>query len=271
MCRKIFCLEKNKMSKTLEKEVVKLPFIDTIKQSFLYFFENLGLFVKLASLGIVVVLFDMFSDFPTLCAMRGIECPQSWQQSVSTLLLLLVSVSAIIMYCRNIIFKSTSMSWPSFVKALLLYALFSVFLVILIVIPSIAVMFLYGMIIPGAGTHNLIENVLLFVPLLIAIGVAPIFLIFPAIAVEDKSFGIRQVFALAKGNHNRIFWGQFLMMVPCAIVILILNSLYKIIGVDNYLINEFFIIVVIAFSLADSCLKASYYAHIYKFFKKNQE
>lgn len=259
------------MTKAADKNEVRLPFVETIRQSFMYFFNNLGLYVKLATLGIVVVLFDMFAGFPTLCAMRGTECAQSWQQSVSTLLLMLVSVSAIIMYCRNVVFKSTAMSWPAFARAVLLYVIFSVFLVMLIVVPSIAVMFLYGVIVPGAGTHILLERLLLFVPLLLAIVAAPVFLIFPAVAVEDTSFNIGRVFAIAKGNRNRIFWGQFLMMVPCGVVILVLNYLYRVIGVDNYLINELFVIVVIAFSLADSCLKASYYAHVYQFFKAQQE
>ncbi|MBS4774285.1 MAG: hypothetical protein KHX55_08460 [Proteobacteria bacterium] len=61
------------------------------------------------------------------------------------------------------------------------------------------------------------------------------------------------------------------MMVPCGIFILLLNWLYKVIGVDNYLLNEVFIIVVIAVSLADSCLKASFYAHIYQFFKYQEQ
>lgn len=60
------------------------------------------------------------------------------------------------------------------------------------------------------------------------------------------------------------------MMIPCAVVILILNYAYRFIGVDNYLVNELFLIVVIAFSLVDSCLKASFYAHIYQFFKARQ-
>lgn len=258
------------MTKAPETEEEKLPFIAVIKQSFMYFFNNLGLFSRVASLGIVVVLFDMFADFPTLCAVRGTECPQNWQQSVSTLLLLLVSVSAIIMYCRNVVFKTTAMSWASFVRALLLYIVFSVFLVLIIAVPSIAVMFLYGVAMPEAGQHGLMINLLMLVPLLISIAVAPLFLIFPAVAVDDRSFGIRRVFAIARGNHNRIFWGQFLMMIPCAVVILILNYAYRFIGIDNYLVNELFLIVVIAFSLVDSCLKASFYAHIYQFFKARQ-
>ena len=250
---------------------VKLPFVETVIRSFRYFFENLSLYAGLATLGFVVVLFDMFTDFPTLCAMRGIDCTQSWQQSASTFLLMLISVASIILYCRNVVYKTTAMSWRGFLRSMALYILFSIFMVLLIAVPSIILMILYGMIVPDAGSHVILDKLILFIPLLIAIAAAPVFLIFPAIAVEDKSFSLKKVFNLAKGNYNRIFWGQFLMMVPCGAVIILLNWLYKVIGIDNYLLNEVFIIVVIAVSMADSCLKASFYAHIYQFFKYQEE
>lgn len=250
---------------------VKLPLIETVTRSFKYFFENFSLYARLATLGFVVVLFDMFTNFPTLCAMRGIDCAQTWQQSASTFLLMLISVAAIILYCRNVVYKTTAMGWGSFLRSMALYILFSIFMVLLIAVPSIILMILYGMIFPNAGNHVILDKLILFIPLLIAIAAAPVFLIFPAIAVKDKTFSLKKVFQLAKGNSNRIFWGQFLMMVPCGIIILLLNWLYKVIGVDNYLLNEAFIIVVIAVSLADSCLKASFYAHIYQFFKYQEQ
>ena len=252
-------------------EKVKLPFVETVKRSFAYFFNNLNLFVKLGSVGVVVVLFDMFADFPTLCAMRGIDCADSWQQTVSTFLLMLVSVAAIILYCRNIVFKNTAMSWSAFLRAVFFYILASVFLLLIIAVPSVILMFVYGMIVPDAGNNPVLDKIVFFIPLLIAIAVAPIFLIFPAIAVEDKAFGLTKVFKIAKGNSNRIFWGQFVMMIPCGIIVLILSFLYGLLGMDNYLINEIFVIVVIAVSLADSCLKASFYAHVYQFFKYYQD
>ncbi|MBE6458432.1 MAG: hypothetical protein E7010_01305 [Alphaproteobacteria bacterium] len=246
---------------------IKLPLIETISRSFKYFFENINAYTRLASLGLVVVLFDMFTNFPTLCSMRGIDCAQTWQQSVSTFLLMLISVAGIILYCRNIVYKTMTMGWGSFLRSLALYILFSIFMVLLIAIPSIVLMILYGMVVPNAGSHVIFDKLMLFIPLLIAIAVAPMFLIFPAIAVEDKSFSLKKVFNLAKGNYNRIFWGQFLMMIPGGCIIFLLNWLYKIIGIDNFVMNEIFIIVVIAVSLADTCLKASFFAHIYQFFK----
>lgn len=109
-------------------------------------------------------------------------------------------------------------------------------------------------------------NVSLIIPLLLAIYFSRLFLVFPAIAVDDRKMTLKASFKLAEGNANKIFWGQILMTLPVVLLMALLSIIFKLIGSDGYVVRFVFVLLVFALSFLDSCFKASFFAHIYQYF-----
>lgn len=253
-------------------QAINLPFWETIRRSFLYVLTNLDIYLKVSALGFAILIYELFTGFPSLCNISAGGCVGSWEQNVSILLLSLISIAIIIAFCRVIILKtSTNYFTLAFGKREILYLLYSLFMVAIITLPSILLVFTYAYVAQLLHLPEFMFNFSILIPFLLTIYFSRIFLVFPAVAVDNYSLGIKGSFKLTLGNANKIFWGQFLMMIPAALMLVLVSLLYKAIGVNHYVVDFIFVALVLALSFLDSCFKASFYAHIYQYFIYFQE
>ena len=128
--------------------IAKLPFFETIKRSFLYVFYNHEIYTKLLSLGGIVLIYEMFTDFPLLASFREVDYGNSWTQTISSLLLLLVSVAIVVGYCRSVILKNQPLDIfnRQFLRQSVFYILFSLIFSLFVMISFFIIVFSYGII-----------------------------------------------------------------------------------------------------------------------------
>lgn len=262
-------------------KIIKLPFIETLSRSFMYTLCSPKLFLQIAALGLAVLVIEMLGGFPVLCSLGEGKCQEGAWQTTSSLAILLVSVAMIINYCRAVILKADiDFISLGFWKRSVKYILATLLLGLAIILPLMGFGIVYGMISYASGTEEPfggIGYIVMFVVLVAwCIYLAPAFLIFAAITVDDKTITVAEAYRLTKGNFNKIFWGQSIMMIPGAILLYVLALIYNIIGADMYITDLLFTILVLALSFLDSCFKASFFAHVYQYFvfyknKKSKE
>lgn len=254
-----------------KQKIINLPFLETLSRSFMYTLCNWELYLKVISVGVIAVAWEMINGFPVLCSFSNEECVGGAVQSISSLLILLISVGIIVNYCRAIILKAPlDFRSAGFFKRVLLYILASFLLMLAIAVPFILFTLLYGIVLgvisSGADIGNMTYLFSLLVLVAWCICLAPVFLVFAAITVDDKSMTVKQAYMLCKGNFNKIFWGQTLLMIPVAVVVYLLALLYQAMGVESYAVKFIFMILALGLSFLDSCFKASFFAHIYQYF-----
>lgn len=249
--------------------IQKLPFLETVKRSFLYTICNSKLFLKISSVALILIVVEALTGFSMLCTLSDGDCPQNPINMISSFLLMILSVGAIVNYCRAIILKSDIdfYSWK-FVGRVAKYILLSIVFGLMVMVPLILYAFIYGVGLQVYGwEESAVSNLSVgILTLLWVIWLSPLFLVYAAITVDDKTINIKEAFRLAKGNYNKIFWGQALLMLPCAIAIFILGWLYQTVGAESYIAKFAFLFILIALSFLDSCFKASFIAHIYQYF-----
>ena len=255
------------------QKLINLPFVETVSRSFMYTLCNWELFLKTASLGLVAVVFEMFCGFPVLCSLSSDVCTGTpvWAQRLSSLLVLLITVGIIVNYCRAVILKApVDFRSFGFFRRIVFYILATILLILAVVLPFVLLAVAYGMLLglSGSSIEPGAVSFLSFSIILVGwcICLAPAFLIFAAITVDDKSMTIKEAYRLAKGNFNKIFWGQVILMVPGAIAVFLLTFLYQTMGVESYPVKFIFMVMVLGLSFLDSCFKASFFAHIYQYF-----
>lgn len=252
---------------TNNSEIIKLPFWETIRRSFVYVALNLETYLKVSALMFAILIYEMFTGFPSICNLDSAGCVGGWKQNVSMILMSVASIAVVIAYCRTIVLKTpTNYLSLSFGKREIKYLLYGLLIVAMITLPSIVIIFSVAYFGQMAGLPDNIYNILVIVPLLITIYFARFYLVFPAVAVDDKSIDLKTSHAMTVGNANKIFWGQMLMMVPVIVSLFIISFLFKLLGTDNYVVKFVFVGLVLALTFLDACLKAAYYAHLYQFF-----
>ena len=251
------------------QEIKKLPFWDTVARSFKYVLKNrallVGILPVIAALSVLQILIGM----PFMCSINETTCDGGWGQMVTLLTIILASVGIIINYCRAIIAKAeVDFVSLKFWKKMGLYLIASFILSVMILIPIMVGIFLMSFAFDPNALISLTTSLTLLISIATSIAIAPLFLVFPAIAVEDfKIIRWSKLFQMAKGNHNAIFWAQFVIMMPYWLVSRMWTSLYGIIGLDNYVINLIFVVGGIALGIIDASFKGAFFAHIYQFFK----
>lgn len=246
------------------KNKINLPFGETIKRSFLYTIFNGKLLAKVLSFGLVLLAYEIWSGFVGLQALsvKSSLSEDDWRVIASNLLHMMVSIAVMVNYSRFIILKSP-----------LDFGSLSFFRRVIVLMLAMFI-FIFGISIPLTLLFSLVQAlgipVLYLISLLaiiaIVICVSPISLYFIGIAIEDKNMTLREAFSITKGNYNKIFWGSVLIMIPCMIATLVLGFLYNMYLPESYILKLVFSLVFISLSLLDTCLKASYFAHIYQYF-----
>lgn len=247
------------------KKEINLPFGETLKRSFLYVILHTNLFLKVSFIGLVVLIYEMMSGFPMMCSLNSQLCLKNNVQIVSNLLTFLVSVAVIINYCRAVVLKnSPDYVSVGFLRRFSKYILVMLSLSFLILIMAVLISVLFKLIGVVEGSTIYIISVIL--GLFLVVCISPLFLYLGAIAVDDKTLTIKQVFTLCKGNYNKIFWGQTVLMLPGMFLMFIITTLYQLSPTDDYIGKLIYVFCLIAASLFDTCIKGSFFAHIYQYF-----
>ncbi len=252
-----------------QQDIHKLPFWETVSRSLKYVLKNKHLLKGLSLVVAILTFIQIILGLPYLCSISFKNCTYDWRQIVTMISILIASVGVIINYCRVIVCKA-SVEFKSFKfwKQVGLYIVSLISVSIIILLPTfISIMgsvFIFNM----AKLDNLVTATSILFPFVFSILLAPLFIIFPAIAVEDYSLiKWKKLFSLTKGNCNAIFWSQFILMMPYWLLFRALMATYHIINIDSYIVNLIFVIIGVSIGMIDACLKGAFFAHIYQFFK----
>lgn len=263
MFKKNYCSEK----KTMEKiSPVKLPFWETVRRSFLYVLANFDSCVRISAIWFLILIYEGFYGFPSVCGMAGGNCPDGKLQNISVIMVSLASIAVSVAFSRHVILKTKyKLGGFSFGRREIKYLGYSMVLLLLIFVPSILAMVLISAILNLIGITTM-PMVVTIIPLAAAVICARFFIILPAVAVDDREMTLRLAFELTKGNANKIFWGQALIMLPVIIGFMILSFGYDFFGLEGFAADLAVAFLLLALSFFDACLKASYYSHIYQYF-----
>ena len=252
----------------------KLPFWETVGRSFKYVLKNGKLLKAGAMLALCIIIFEIAMGLPLLCAIDSNQCQKGAKNIINIIAIALVSIGIIINYCRVIILKApVDFISLSFWKRMLKYSLTSIMLSVFISIPTIVSIVIMVML--GISDHTL-YMMSFSMTLLFGVLFAPIYLMFPAISVDNKeAINFKKVYQLAKGNKMPIFFGQFILMTPYWLLATMYGVFYGMMDTNSYIIKLISSAIILLLGLIDAALKGAFFAHIYQFFtyyskKKNQ-
>lgn len=248
-----------------ELKKINLPFLETIKRSFLYVIFNGNTFLKVSFIGLVILIFEALSGFPMMCSLNPQNCSKNNIQLVSNLLIFLISAAVIINYCRAVVLKSAPdyMSL-GFLRRISKYILVMLSLSFAIIVVAVLASLIFRMI--GNIDGNVIYLVSAALGLILVVCMSPIFLYLAAIAIDNNELSIRQYFILSRGNYNKIFWGQTLLMFPGVILMFFISAIYQLYPAEEFIGKLVYTIFLVVASLFDTCVKGSFFAHIYQYF-----
>lgn len=171
--------------------------------------------------------------------------------------------SAVWSFCANMSVRLLFLSAGRELK----YLAYSLLLFLLIIVPAVMVMGIVAGVLERVGANlpgfSLILSV---VPLIAGIVCARFFIVLPAVAVDDRELTMKRAFALTRGNANKIFWGQALMMLPVVITVTLLTMLYGALNLSGFLADLIMAFLLLGLSFFDAALKASYFSHVYQYF-----
>ena len=245
----------------------KLPFWETLGRSFKYALKNKQLLLGILPVVFILIFIQIALNLPFACSFGGGQCTMNTNYYLTLLSFVAAAAGIIINYCRSIICKvDVDFKSLKFWRQLGLYIVAKIAMLIIIMLPSIAIILAIAYL--SGFSEAILTAGIILVPLFFSILFAPLFLVFPAIAVEDyQLINRKKLFSITKGNYNAIFWSQLFLSVPYWLLFKMCIEVYQIIGINNYLINLLFVIVAMFLAMIDACFKGAYFAHIYQFFK----
>lgn len=247
-----------------QSKIISLPFWETIKRSFLYPIVNIGVVMKIIGIWFLLLIYEVANGYPTICKLTEEGC-NGISQNIAMLLLSFASISIAVAFSRNVILKTQYDKITfSFGKKEWKYLGYNILIILIVAVPSLLLVILASYL--ASVIHVNIINYVFIIPLLVTIVCSRFYLVLPATAVGNKSMDMKSSFALTKGNANKIFWGQILLMIPIAIVLLVISAIFAAIGSDSFIIKFIFVAMVMFLSFFDTCVKASFYSHIYQYF-----
>lgn len=247
-----------------------LPFGETIRRSYSYVFTNFQTLIKVCAAWFVILLvYDMITGFPSLCSLNSAVCNGGWAQNVSVIALSFSAIAVIVAYIRNVVLRTVYSSFMnlSFGKRELRYLLAGFLFVVIVAIPAFVYGFITGFASSMMHMDKLIFTQIFFIGLLAMLIIcARFYLVFPAVALDNPDITFKKSFLISRGNANKIFWGQVVIMLPVFTALVILSVLYRAIGSDSYIVKMTFAALMLTISFVDAGLKASYLAHLYQYF-----
>lgn len=256
-----------------QNKIISLPFWETIKRSFLYPIINIGVVMKIVGIWFLLLVYEVANGYPTICKLTQEGC-DGISQNIAMLLLSFASISIAVAFSRNVILKTQYDKLTfSFGKKEWKYLGYNLLIILIVAVPSLLLIILASYLASVLHLTNIASYVFI-IPLAITIVCSRFYLVLPATAVGNKSMDLKTSFALTKGNANKIFWGQILLMLPIALTLLIISAIFAVIGSDSFIVKFLFVTMVMFLSFFDTCVKVGYYSHIYQyflFFQDNKE
>ncbi len=259
-------------------EKIKMPFWETLRRTFAYVWNDRKILMFVLPILIAFLVLKFVLSQTSTCDPTAENC-NDWRSLTLSIAMIVMNIAIIINYCRRIVLKEEpnftgKKFWKSAVfyfVASLIYFL-SVLLPLVILLLSAATIIQLITTVDAATFANSIAWGLLLLYVIVFIEfvlLAPLLLWFPSIAVEDyKMLSLKKLFRLTKGNHNRLFWGLFVTNIPLfVLLVVIILAAEAIFGVDNLRDNNLLWLLGIVVQVLNTCLKGSYYAHTYQFFK----
>lgn len=253
-----------------KNNLIKLPLGETVRRSFGYVFFNMPMLVKIVACWFVFLIYELSTDFPVLCSLDGSACRQSWQQLLSMLFLSLASISILVATCRMIILATPPrrILWFSFGKRELRYTWKTIVFTAMVIFLTFIVLFPIGLLLKIAP--NQIPPIFLLLSYVIPFGIvmalSRMFLVFPAVSVDNSEISFEKSWKITQGNMFQLFLGQLAMIIPVFCLMFAASLLYRALGLDGFISKLFFSILLYAGSFLDAALKASFFAHIYQYF-----
>lgn len=254
-----------------KNNLYKLPILETIKRTFLYVLKERELLKAALPIVGALIVFEIILLKLFACDNNSGDCSLSWQNMVTKLAFSIVNIGIIINYCRQIVLKEKpDFTSKNFWKLVIYYSIAILAFTLLMFLT----LFFAGSII------SIFTSTLDASPIFIAVFAnlfaltlliifAPLFLIFPCVAVEDyETLNIKKLFDLAKGNHLQIFSGLLLSGIPCLILLsIILMLAITISSIESIENNPVFVLAILLIQVINTFIRGSYYAHIYQYFK----
>lgn len=246
---------------------INLPFFETIKRSFMYVMKHFDVAIKISSIWFLLLVFEMFTGFGSACVLSDQTCESGWKQNVSSIVFSIANIAIITAYIKNIILK-TAPKYGQLVigKIELKYFAFSILFLLMIVIPASLTIVLISFFSGANESSSAFYLLFLAVILAFCILMARLYLKFPAIAVGNADLAIKKAFLITKGNAIKLFFGQFVLMLPVVILYFAVTILFATFALDGIVAKFCFVFVLMCLSFLDACLKGSYYAHVYQYF-----
>ncbi len=243
-----------------QNQIIKLPFGEIIKRSFLYPLVNIKTVLKISAIWFLLLIYEIANGYPGICNFTE-QCYNPLADNVSLLLLSFASVSIAVAFSRNVILKIIPDRIKfSFGKREWKYLGYNLLILLMVFVPSMILLLLVELL----GLHETSGLVGLIV-LIITIICARFYLVLPATAVNNDQITLKESFRIMKGNANKIFWGQILLMLPIAFVLFLVALIYVSLNTDAFVVKFIFSAIVMFLSFFDTCVKACFYSHIYQY------
>lgn len=245
--------------------IINLPFWETVCRSYVYAAVNFKTFFKLAALWLLVLTaYEILTGFPSLCNNENGDCPGIGMSSLlQSLAFILISTA----YIRSLVsHKPPKWFSVSFGMPELRYIGYALLIIAIIAVPSLLLMYVYGIIVGLLRLPQVFGLLMLLFPVVIAIYCSRLYLVLPAAAVGNQNVDLRKAWNMARGNANKIFWGLLLMTLPIVAGLIILSVVNSLLPQDNLVIRSVIAFFWIAVTLCDAALKGSFYGHIYQYF-----
>lgn len=253
-----------------EKTFTKLPFGETLKRTFAYVWNNKKIMLAILPILLALIVVQIILTLTSSCDPKLEDCSNTWQNIAVSIAFVVLNIGIIINYCRHIVLKEElNFTSLSFWKSTVLYFLASIVLGIFLAIPVIFLAIFLAVVTSSFASAEFIAVLMYAIILIECILFTPLFLIFPCIAVKDyEMLSIKKLFRLVKDNHNRVFWGMLVASLPCFLFLVIIGLVaFAIYGTETVRDSLSFWLLGVVVQAINTCIRGSYYAHIYQFFK----
>ncbi|MDR1026038.1 MAG: hypothetical protein LBL47_01440, partial [Lactobacillus sp.] len=213
------------------EQVIRLPFWETIKRSFIYSFTNFDTIIKISSVWFLLLIVEASLGFPYLCTISSEGCVGTGGQKISLMLMTLAVFPVSVAFCRRTILRQEfNMFYISFGARELKYIGYTILLILAIILPSVAAIFATALLMKGLDIPTYSYYFLLLYFIIFAIYTSRLTLALPAIAVNNNNVSFKESYALTKGNANRIFWSTAVLAIPGYLCLYIVALLVSFLG-----------------------------------------
>lgn len=248
----------------IQQPAISLPFWETVKRSFLYTLTNLKTVMYITGIWFTLLIYEIANGYPSVCGITEDGCTKI-SQHIATLVMAFASVSIAVAFCRHIILNvEYNKITFSFGRREWKYLGYKILIFLFIAVPSLALIFLAAFLAELVQVN--VAPYVFVIPLVFAILSTRFYLALPAVAVNNSEVTLKVSYRLAKGNANKIFWGEVLLMLPALTIFFMASYLFVMINTDNFFVKFVYVALVMFLSFFDACLKAAYLSHIYQYF-----